>query len=120
MKRLFSIAWLVMAAAVSGVAADVAGNWKATADGPQGKMERTFAFKVDGEKLSGETVSSFVGKSEIRDGSVKGDDVSFVITISIQGNEMDVQYKGKLVGADEIKFVSTAGDNEFEWLATRQ
>ena len=120
MKRLLSIAWLVMAAAVSGLAADVAGNWKATAEGPQGTMERTFAFQVDGEKLSGETVSSFVGKSEIREGTIKGDDVSFVITINFQGNQMDVQYKGKVTGENEIKLVSTAGDNEFEWLAKRE
>jgi hypothetical protein len=102
------------------LAADVAGNWKATAEGPQGKMERTFAFQVDGEKLSGETVSSFVGKSEIREGTVKGDDVSFVITINLQGNQMDVQYTGKVIGEDEIRLVSEADGNEFEWVAKRQ
>ena len=47
-------------------AADVAGEWTATAEGPNGAMQRTFTFKVDGSKLTGETVSSFLGKSEIK------------------------------------------------------
>lgn len=114
------ILMLVLAGALAALAADVAGNWKATAEGPNGSMERTFAFKVDGEKLSGETVSSFAGKSEIRNGTIKGDDLSFVITIKLQGNEMDVNYKGKVVSKDEIKFSAQVQDNTIEWVAKRQ
>jgi hypothetical protein len=117
MKRILGIA---LAAALAAFAADVNGNWKATAEGPNGTMERTFAFKVDGEKLTGETVSSFAGKSEIRDGKIKGDDITFVITINLQGNSMDVNYKGKVVNKDEIKFTSEVAGNSFEWHAKRQ
>lgn len=117
MKRMLM---LVLAAMMPVLAADVAGNWKATADGPNGSMERTFAFKVDGEKLTGETVSSFVGKSEITEGKTKGDELSFVITINLQGNEMKVSYKGKVTGKDEIKLVAEVQGNPIEWLAKRQ
>jgi hypothetical protein len=117
MKRIFLTALMT---AIAAFAADVTGNWKASAEGPNGTMERTFALKVEGEKLSGETVSSFAGKSEIRDGKIKGDDISFVITISLQGNTLDVTYKGKVVSKDEIKFTSEAGENKFEWVAKRQ
>lgn len=117
MRRTLLLAFV---SALTALAADVAGNWKATAEGPNGAMQRTFAFKVDGEKLTGETISSFAGKSEIRDGKIKGDDLSFQITVKIQGNEMDVAYKGKVVGKDEIKFTAGAGGNTIEWLAKRQ
>lgn len=120
MKRVICLCLVGLATSIAALGADIAGNWKATANGPQGSMERTFAFQVDGERLSGETVSSFVGKSEIREGSIKGDDLSFVITINIQGNQMDARYTGKVVGDDEIKLTSRAGEFEIEWVAKRQ
>ncbi|MEZ5353220.1 MAG: hypothetical protein R2762_11335 [Bryobacteraceae bacterium] len=110
---------LILTATLSALAADVAGTWKGSAEGPNGQMERTFTFKVDGDKLSGETVSSFVGKSEIRQGVVKGDELSFVITIKFQDNEMEVNYKGKLVGNDEMKLTAEVQGNQIDWVAKR-
>ena len=102
------------------LAADVTGNWKGTAEGQNGPMERTFSFKVDGTKLTGETVSSFAGKSTITDGKVDGDKLSFTINIKIQDNEMTVAYKG-VVNADTIKFsaVVGGGDQTMEWNVKR-
>ncbi len=117
MTRILAI---LLAAALSAFAADVTGNWKATAEGPNGAMERTFALKVDGEKLTGETVSSFVGKSEIRDGKIKGDDITFQITVKFQDNEMNLDYKGKVINKDEIKFTVELQGNTIEWVAKRQ
>src|SRR2546423_56541 len=54
---------LVAAFVMMAAAADISGNWKATAEGPNGAMERTFVFKVDGNKVTGETVSTMMGKS---------------------------------------------------------
>ncbi|MBM3794748.1 MAG: hypothetical protein FJW31_11910 [Acidobacteria bacterium] len=111
---------LFFATALSLLAADVAGKWKATAEGPNGKMERTFDFTVEGEKLTGESVSSFAGKSAIIDGKVKGDDLSFKLNVSFGGNEMQMNYKGKVVSKDEIKFTAEVGENTIEWAAQRQ
>jgi hypothetical protein len=94
---------LLAAFAVSASAADISGNWKGTAETPNGTVERTFVFKVDGHKLTGETTSSMFGKSTIEDGKVDGDDVSFTVTVNIQGNEGKVNYKGKIEG-DTINF----------------
>ena len=69
--------------AFGAMAADIGGNWKATAEGPNGAMERTFTFKQDGTKLTGETTSSFTGKSTITDGKVEGDMVTFTIEAKI-------------------------------------
>ena len=98
--------WLLCLMAIfafSASAADVSGNWKGTADTPNGPVERTFVFKVDGHKLTGETTSSMFGKLTIEDGKVDGDDISFSVTVSIGGNEGKVNYKGKVEG-DTIKF----------------
>jgi hypothetical protein len=115
MKRLL----LLVASALAVFAADVTGNWKATAEGPNGTMERTLTLKADGGKLTGETVSSFVGKSVIENGKVDGDAISFEITAKIQDNEMKIQYKGKVTGADSMALTSEFNGNAIEWKATR-
>ncbi len=98
--------WLLCLMAVFALtasAADISGNWKGSAETPNGTVERTFTFKVDGHKLTGETNSAMFGKSTIEDGKVDGDDVSFTLTINVQGTEGKVNYKGKVSG-DTIKF----------------
>jgi hypothetical protein len=98
---LLSITLLTLA--VAALAADVSGTWKGTAQTPNGPVERTFIFKVDGNKLTGETSSEMFGKSVIEDGKIDGDNLSFCITVNVQGNEGKVLYKGKVEG-DQIKF----------------
>jgi hypothetical protein len=94
---------LMVIFACTASAADISGNWKGTAETPNGTVERTFVFKVDGHKLTGETNSDRFGKSTIEDGKVDGDDVSFSLTVNVQGTEGKVVYKGKVDG-DTIKF----------------
>ncbi|HXM45721.1 MAG TPA: hypothetical protein VN924_31080 [Bryobacteraceae bacterium] len=94
---------LMVLVAVAASAADISGNWKGTAETPNGTVERTFVFNVDGHKLTGETTSNMFGKSTIEDGKVDGDDVSFSVTVNIQGTAGKVNYRGKVEG-DTIKF----------------
>jgi hypothetical protein len=100
MKRL--LIWMAMFA-FTALAADVNGTWKGKAETPNGTIERTFVFKVDGAKLAGETSSEMMGKSEIKDGKIDGDNLTFTINASFQGNDVELHYKGKVAG-DEIKF----------------
>jgi hypothetical protein len=88
--------------AMNALAADIGGTWKGTAESANGPLERTFTFKVAGSTLTGETESQMLGKSTITDGKVDGDNISFTITASMQGNEMKLTYKGKVMG-DQIK-----------------
>src|SRR3954447_4610933 len=112
--KLFLTLMALFAFAAS--AADVSGNWKGTAEGPNGAIERSFTFKQDGAKLTGETNSQFTGKSTITDGKVEGDTISFSITAKIQDNEMKIAYKGKIAG-DTIKLSSDfgGGGQTIEW-----
>jgi len=117
MKRLLVLMALF---AIPASAADITGTWKATAEGPNGTMERTFVFKVDGNKLTGETISSMFGKSVIADGKIEGDTLSFTITLKFQDNEMKLNYKGKVEG-QEIKLTveSPMGGQTINWVAKK-
>ena len=118
MKRLIV---LFVAIAAAALASDINGTWKATADGPNGAMERTFVFKVEGNKVTGETTSSMMGKSTITDGKIDGDSITFTITGKFGDNEMKLDYKGKIKD-NEIVFESSAGGGgqTIEWHAKKQ
>ena len=121
MKRLLVLMALF---ALAASAADITGTWKATLDMGGQPMERTFVFKQDGAKLTGETTSSMMGKSTIADGKVEGDTVTFSITGNMQGQDMKMTYKGKIVSATEIKFDVDGGmgggSQAIQWDAKKQ
>lgn len=93
---------LMLMLAMTASAADITGTWKGKAETANGTLERTFVFKQDGTKLTGETTSDFLGKSTIVDGKVDGDNVAFSIKAKFEDNEITLNYTGKIVG-DEIK-----------------
>jgi len=102
-RRISFVFASLIAAAAAVQAADATGKWTAQVPGRGGQTrETTFNFKCDGEKLTG-TTSGMQGDVEIQDGKIKGDELSFNVKASFQGNEMKIVYKGKLAG-DEIKF----------------
>jgi opacity protein-like surface antigen len=106
LRRIAFVFAFLVAIGVVAQAADVTGKWTAQVPGRGGQTrEQTFNLKADGEKLTG-TVSGMQGDTEISDGKVKGDDVSFSVKMSFQGNDIKMNYKGKLAG-DEIKFTRT-------------
>ena len=113
-----ALAVLTFASAMVAYAADISGTWKGTADFGGGAVERSFAFKVDGKKLTGETTSERMGRSIITDGVVDGDDVSFTITGKIQDNDVTIHYKGQVKGS-EMKLNSDANGQTIEWKLTR-
>jgi hypothetical protein len=112
MKQLVAATAIFVFSAITALAADVTGPWKGTADTPNGPIERTFVFKVDGNRLTGETTSQMLGKSTITDGKIDGDNLSFTITAKFDDNELKLNYKG-VVSGNEIKFtVEAAGSDQ--------
>lgn len=81
----------------------VAGKWSAQVPGRGGETrETTFNFQVEGETLTG-TMSAMQRDIAIEDGKVQGDEMSFKVVLSFQGNQVTLLYNGKLSG-DEIQF----------------
>ena len=99
-------------------AADVSGTWTASFETQIGVQNYTYVFKVDGGKLTGTTKSQF-GESKITEGSVKGDEITFVETLDFQGQPLRIVYKGKISG-DEIKFTRQVGDVASEDLVAKR
>ena len=103
---------------VPAFAADISGKWTTSIQTGIGVMNYTFDFKVEGEKLTGKAVMSMEGgssESAITEGSVKGEEISFVETLKVQGQELRAEYKGKVSG-DEIRGsrqVGSYGTEEF-------
>ncbi len=104
LRTAFLTASLLLAGFVSAAwAADVSGKWVAQIAGRDGTArETTINLKADGDKLTG-TVSGRQGDTPITDGKVSGDDISFTVVRSVQGNDIKLLYKGKVKG-DEIAF----------------
>ncbi len=106
MKTRLILGALALTLSTSAFAADVTGKWTAQVPGRDGQTrETTFNFTAAGEKLTG-TVSGRNGDNPIADGVVKGDDLSFSVSVNFGGNDMKLLYKGKVAG-EEIKFTRT-------------
>ena len=94
--------------AVSALAADATGTWKASQPGRKDGAVREVVYKLkaDGDKLTGTMSGMGPEDVAITDGKVKGDDISFTVKREFNGNAMVMIYKGKVSG-DEIKFSQT-------------
>ena len=94
--------------------ADAAGTWTWTMAGRQGGADRKFTakLKVEGDKVTGKVSfpsrNGDVRESEIQDGKIKGDEISFATSREMNGNTITTKYSGKISG-DSIK-----GKMEFE------
>ncbi len=87
-------------------AASVDGKWEAEIQSPRGATVVVFDLKADGEALTGQLGNDTTGMSEIQDGKVSGDSVSFV-QVTARGNfQLRFQYEGKVSG-DEMELTRT-------------
>ena len=99
------------------LAADVTGKWTGTIETPNGSREVNLNLKADGAKLTG-TISGRSGDTEIQDGKVDGDNVSFTVIRNFNGNEFKQHYVGKAAG-DTITFKLQMRDREVELTVKR-
>jgi hypothetical protein len=110
---------LIFAFASLCLAADISGKWKAdyTTDGGTARTT-TFEFKVDGANFTGKIISAS-GDAAIKDGKIKGDEITFTVIRNFNGDHVKINYKGK-VSDDSIQFNVQFGDRDgFEITAKR-
>jgi len=100
---------LLFALTLAAVAfADAGGTWTAAIESPIGVQNYTYTLKVEGTKLTGHAKSQF-SDGDILEGTVKGDEITFVENMNYEGQALKVTYKGKVTG-DEIKFTRSVGE----------
>jgi hypothetical protein len=91
-KLLFVIAILcVLTFAV--MAADVTGKWTWEQQGQNGATTVSLSLKADGGKLTG-TLDGGRGPTEISDGKVDGNSISFNVKRNMRGTDVVTPYKG--------------------------
>ncbi len=106
-RILFFTALCVLLFSSAALSADLNGKWVGMMSGPDGQgIETTFVFKVEGEKLSGTMTNQF-GEEMISEGTIKGDDVSFIVMAG--GGQFQLNFAGKL-SEDELKLSVAVGD----------
>ncbi len=101
---------IVQAQAAEEKKADATGTWTWSTPGRQGGPDRTntLTLKVEGDKITGKlSQPAFRGGgepivTEIKDGKLKGDEISFSVTREFNGNSFTTKYSGKISG-DTIK-----------------
>ncbi len=93
---------------------DANGTWSWTRPGRNGGPDQkmTLKLKVEGDKVTGKLASpnrqGETTETEISDGKLKDDEISFTVTREFNGNKFSQKYSGK-VSAESIK-----GKIEFE------
>ena len=97
-----------MIALASIAAADITGKWTASFDTQIGKQDYTSDFVVKGSKLTGKMKSN-LGDSDVLDGKVDGDKVTFGELLKFEGMDVKITYSGTIVSADEIKVHAQRG-----------
>jgi hypothetical protein len=119
-RRALTLTMLLMLTVARTFAADITGTWKASFDTQIGQQNYTFQFVVKDAALTGKIESEMGGASEIQQGKIDGDKVSFVELFKFDGNEIQITYTGQVTSADEIKFSRQVGDFATEQLVAKR
>jgi enterochelin esterase-like enzyme len=119
LKAALLCGWLLVATAHG---ADISGQWRAEFDTQIGPQKYLFTFQVDGEKLTGKAnaeVNNEKHETELKEGKVTGDSLSFVENLQFQGNDLRIEYTGKVV-TNGIQFTRKVGDFATEEFLAKQ
>jgi len=93
-------------------AADVTGTWKADFETQRGTQKYTFTLKQSGTNVTGKASVDNNGEkreTDLKEGRMTDDNVSFAEPMSIQGNEINIVFTGKVSG-NEMKLTRAVGD----------
>jgi hypothetical protein len=112
------------------LAADPTGTWTWSAPGRQGAEPRktTLKLKAEGEKLTGKIASparqgAEARETEISDGKIKGDEISFAVVREFNGNKMTQKFSGKVEGdtiKGKIEFDRNGQTQSRDWEAKKE
>jgi hypothetical protein len=105
---LFALSSALLISAAPPAAETVDGTWTASFDSFSGTQKYTWELASDGEKLTGKVISEY-GEQPIREGTVKGNKVTWTESVTTDGNRVRMKYEGTLKG-DKLKLTRTPVD----------
>jgi hypothetical protein len=97
-KKLLFVVAILCALTLAVMAADVSGKWTWEQQGRNGATTSTLTLKADGGKLTGSLDAGRGGPTDISDGTVNGNAVTFSVKRDFNGTTMKTDYKGTLDG----------------------
>jgi len=110
-------------ATASADAKDISGTWHAEFDTQIGMQKYDYTFKIADGKLTGKASTTGMDgekrETELTEGKVSGDTVSFVEPLKFGDNDIRIEYTGKIKG-DEIAFKRKVGDFANEDLVAKR
>ena len=106
-KKLLFVTALLLVVAIGAFAADVSGKWTYSMQGRDGTpREVSITLKQEGNTLTGSVPGMGRGgdappaPSQITNGKVDGDKVTFEVVREFNGNKMTTKYEGTVSGSD--------------------
>ena len=87
---------------------NAAGNWTLTINSPAGTMNSPLNIQVDKENVTGE-IGSPSGNVSITNGKLNGNELSFTYSINFQGQQLNINAKGKVEGNSITGSMETMG-----------
>jgi hypothetical protein len=97
---------------------DVTGSWESTVESPQGSLVSKATYKQEGETLTGTHVGQ-MGELALK-GTVKGDQISYTITVDMGGQSMTITYSGKISGDTITGTADFGGMGSGNWTVKRK
>ena len=122
LTRTIAFAILILTGLGQAHAADLVGKWTAEFETQIGIQKYVYEFKAAGDKFTGKATferTTGNGAVELKDITLKGDDIFFAEPLEIDGNEITITYAGKLTG-DEMKLTRTVGDFATEQVVVKR
>jgi hypothetical protein len=97
---------------------NVTGVWASTVESPQGSISSTATYKQDGEALTGTHVGQY-GELPLK-GTVKGNAITYSVTVDMGGQQLTVTYSGKVDGDTITGTADFGGMASGGWSAKRK
>ena len=106
------------ASAGAGRATDPGGIWKISVHTPQGDHDISLSITRQGDSITG-TLQGPEGPSQIRNAALEGNRLTFEVTISVGGNNIDASFSGTIEGDSISGAISVASMGSFDFSGTR-
>jgi hypothetical protein len=97
---------------------DVTGTWESTIESPQGTLTSIATYKQDGETLTGTHVGQ-AGELPLK-GTVKGNLITYQITVDLGGQQLTITYSGKVEGDGISGTADFGGMGSGTWTVKRK
>jgi hypothetical protein len=112
-RILFATAVICAIFCCAAFAADITGNWSGSMQMGDQPFTLTYAFKQDGEKLTGTVTGPQGDPLALNEGKIAGDKLSFSVKVDMGGNPAKFVSEGVIKGEEISLTTKMEGGQDF-------